>query len=242
MTAEPPGDGYRAEETADRILRGFGLTADLAAVGARGQYEYRSVESGYFLADVEADAQSFASQLPIAARGDGVPCIVREEWQSPPVPIDLWDYTRGHPDIPTFAPRGGFPLLRWELNQIYEYFARGGERRLQVIAVPPPEAATLFRQHVIEFLKARFSAHPPLASPSPGVQFTVATKGSGERVHYSPAYFQKISTVFGSPTTPVSGWIQPGRYTFSVVGANGTMRFDPGQYSVPPSTSAQLIV
>jgi len=44
-------------------------------------------------------------------------------------------------------------------------------------------------------------------SQSPGIGLKVISQNHGERVHYSFAYFLKLSTVFGAPTTPVVGWI-----------------------------------
>jgi hypothetical protein len=117
----------------------------------------------------------------------------------------------------------------------------GGQ--LKFTSVHPVEALGAFRGRVIDFLTDRFAGRAQAGvSPSPGVRFKVISKNHGERVHYSPAYFLKLSTVFGAPTTPVIGWIQPGRYIFSVVGMHGHMSIDPGQHSIPPSVSAHLTV
>ncbi len=157
---------------------------------------------------------------------------------------DLLDFFRGA----AFLYRGGFPFPPYppfrfmirEFRSLLNEFVAGP--KFEVFDVDPLRAVGFSRQRFADFLISRFSARRPYLSRSPGIRFKVVSQCPGERVHYSPAYFQKVSTVFGSPTTPVKAWIQPGRYTFSVVGSSGQMRFDPGHYSVPPSKVAHVIV
>jgi len=73
-------------------------------------------------------------------------------------------------------------------------------------------------------------------------QFTIHTAQPGLRVHYTPAYFINWSNVFGSPTSPVAGWLQAGRYKFGGMDANGNFKFDNANFDAPPLTSAQLVL
>ena len=238
-------DRSLADETTNRILGGFGLLEYSREKKQQREREYKSVRSGFFLADVESDAQVFARQLAMAVEeGDGFPCLVSHEPGKPPIPIDVLDFYRGtaflYREDKLFPPYPPFHFMLKELRYLLKEFAAGPT--FELFQVDPLRTVGFFRERVSDFLTSRFSARGPYNARSPGMRFTVATHFPGERVHYSPAYFQKVSTVFGSPTTPVKAWIQPGRYTFSVVGVNGQMRFDPGQYSVPPSKYAHLIV
>jgi hypothetical protein len=55
---------------------------------------------------------------------------------------------------------------------------------------------------------------PPSVAPGGGIKVQVSCLTPGLRIHISPAYF--ISWVyFGSPTTPVTSYVYPGRYIFA---------------------------
>ena len=209
-------------------------------------FEHRHRESEVFLADVEADAQAFSGQLRAAA-GFGpepMPCI--SFGNSGPVPLDYADFfkfviatdgPREFYDFP-FGPmqwRHAFREMRGELKEWL------GGPEINMTFVHPMEALGFFKTKVVDFLTDRFAGRSQAGvSPSPGVRFKVMTQNQGDRVHYSPAYFVKLSTVFGAPSSPVISWIQPGRYVFAVVGPNGRMRFDPGQFAVPPAVYTLL--
>jgi hypothetical protein len=88
---------------------------------------------------------------------------------------------------------------------------------------------------------ARSSSPPPLAvGPGGGLQVQVSCLTPGLRIHVSPAYF--ISWVFfGSPTTPVSSYVLPGRYVFAGDGPMLPRRTkDHGVFSIPPTYHAAL--
>jgi hypothetical protein len=76
---------------------------------------------------------------------------------------------------------------------------------------------------------------PPAVGPGGGLQVQVSCLTPGLRIHVSPAYF--ISWVFfGSPTTPVTNYLLPGRYVFSGDGPMQPIRrTDPGVFSIPPT-------
>lgn len=82
---------------------------------------------------------------------------------------------------------------------------------------------------------------PPLAvGPGGGLQVQVSCLTPGLRIHVSDAYF--VSWVFfGSPTTPVSGYVLPGRYIFS---GDGPMlprrKRDRGVFPIPPAYHVAL--
>ena len=71
----------------------------------------------------------------------------------------------------------------------------------------------------------------------------VHTNSPGLRISYSPVYlFDGKGTIFGSPSTPVQGWIRPGRYIFG--GAQGAqpITWDGGEYDVPPALTISLAI
>jgi len=76
---------------------------------------------------------------------------------------------------------------------------------------------------------------PPAVGAGGGFQVQVSCRTPGLRIHISPAYF--INWVFfGSPTTPVAGYVLPGRYVFA---GDGPMlprrRRDPAVFCIPPT-------
>ncbi len=70
--------------------------------------------------------------------------------------------------------------------------------------------------------------------PSNTYRITVRSPTIGARVSYSPCYFINY-TVLASPTSPVHGYIAPGRYVFMVTTTGQTSLYDPGQFDIPPS-------
>ncbi len=79
------------------------------------------------------------------------------------------------------------------------------------------------------------SPPPPAVGPGGGLRVLVSCLTPGLRIHISPAYF--ISWVFfGSPTTPVAGYVLPGRYVFA---GDGPMlprrKKDPTVFCIPPT-------
>lgn len=82
---------------------------------------------------------------------------------------------------------------------------------------------------------------PPLTfGPGGGLQVQVSCLAPGLRIHVSPAYFVNW-VYFGSPTTPVSSYVPPGRYVFA---GDGPMlpipTMDHAVFSVPPTYHAVL--
>jgi hypothetical protein len=77
---------------------------------------------------------------------------------------------------------------------------------------------------------------------NPYLEVEIHTEESGLRIHYTPSYFIDWSNVFGAPTTPLSGWILPGRYKFGAMRANGELLTDNSNFDVPPTTTAHLVL
>jgi hypothetical protein len=233
--APPPRDEARelAQATAQRIMSGFGVGQGEETW--EGVQLYLSLPAEVPLADVEADVQSFRSVLKYC-RATGREVLCRKVPSGPAIPIDIFDAWPlwGEPKDSKFAR---YPLPDELPKDVLKKI-----NRIELTSAPSKDAISFFRSRLEDFLTARFSARQSNISKSPGYKIEVHTLQPGERVHYSPAYFQKISTVLGSPTTPVTGWIQPGLYTFSVMKTVGTVFFDPGQYSIPPSTQIHLVV
>lgn len=81
---------------------------------------------------------------------------------------------------------------------------------------------------------------PPAVGPGGGLQIQVSCLTPGLRIHVAPAYF--ISWVFfGSPSTPVSSYVLPGRYVFAGDGPMLPRRTkDHGVFSIPPTYQPAL--
>src|SRR5262249_5141841 len=78
------------------------------------------------------------------------------------------------------------------------------------------------------------------AHPGGGLQMRVSCLTPGLRIHVSPAYF--VAWVFfGSPTTPVTSYVPPGRYIFAGDGPLlPTFTQDTGVFCIPPTYHATL--
>lgn len=81
---------------------------------------------------------------------------------------------------------------------------------------------------------------PPAVGAGGGLQVQVSCLTPGLRIHISPAYF--INWIyFGSPTSPVTSYVLPGRYVFA---GDGPMlpkrKKDNGVFCIPPSYHPSL--
>jgi hypothetical protein len=63
------------------------------------------------------------------------------------------------------------------------------------------------------------------------------------RIHWSPAYFFEKEHVFGfGLSTPVEGWLQPGRYIFGAIGPGRDLDFEfEAEYDLPDAREASLV-
>ena len=190
--------------------------------------------------DIEADVDRFGDQYQYCdTHGTRFLCV--SDGRSDPTPVDMSAIIGPLPDGSVAHPEAveevlhslGDPPFGEHSQHEYEYH-------------DPESTRGFFRNHLTRFLTLRmFAATPstqPMEFPPPGIPFRVACPYNGLRVHYSPSYFLTSSRVFGSPTSPVVGWIQPGRYKFGVIGRAFEMRFDPANFDIPPLDHADLSI
>lgn len=76
---------------------------------------------------------------------------------------------------------------------------------------------------------------PPAVGAGGGLQVQVSCRTPGLRIHVSPAYFVTWR-FFGSPSTPVTSYVLPGRYIFAGDGSMlPRLRRDNGVFCIPPN-------
>jgi hypothetical protein len=189
--------------------------------------------------DVQASLAGYRSQdKMLEAVGRGVPCVDVEG--DDPLPLWLLD------------PSGSAESLFLALDSPATFI---GETSEAIREHTRANAKDFLRRRLASFLSFRLLARsragaPPTAGvdPDPGrspsTNFRVETPGRvGWRVHYSPAYFLDPYHQFGSNlSTPVDGFLRPGRYVFGAKPVDGQLRWDSSaMYDVPGGTSvAQL--
>lgn len=81
------------------------------------------------------------------------------------------------------------------------------------------------------------TSNPPSPVPGAGggLQVEVSCQTPGLRLHIAPSYFQTW-IFFGSPSSPVSNFVLPGRYSFAGDGPMQRRRItDPAVFSIPPT-------
>jgi hypothetical protein len=136
------------------------------------------------------------------------------------------------------------------------------QREESLIVTALDEATEMAERNILSFLSYRFagiklwsgwmqefhdlfSRHPSgavssEAGPSGGLQVQVSCSTPGLRIHVSPAIFRDW-VVFGSPTTPVTNYILPGRYIFAGDGPMLPKRVtDNGVFKIPPTYQPTL--
>jgi hypothetical protein len=228
-----------AEVSADDRKQAEYVVGKLFAARDEGRRESYLEPMDIFLADVEAAFDRYLL-LDRFCRDEGIPfpSLPTRGGEGVPIPIDwsfLWPFW---PEpFRVFSPRRfwsdffGYPWTPWS-----EPFG-------PVEPSKPDEAAGHLRKRLQGFLETRFSARQSNISQSPGLKLKVVTQTHGKRVHKSPAYFFNPNLYFAAPTTPVVGWIQPGRYIFGVQGPRDPQPlFDSAEFDIPPTTSARLNV
>jgi hypothetical protein len=235
MDVELPDDEQQARLLTNRLLESV----------EAGKHQGASERLPIYVADVETAVSRFSLQLRFWQElGSGFPCF-RPKGEEPLL-IDM---------LGGFAPASEsqlspFPEKYWvailqmgtELWRRWAAFVRPSPSRgLPLSECSTEEARESFASRLAAFLTLRYRAKVQVMSFSPGLQFKVVTTNPGLRVHYSPAYFFNPWNVFGGPTTPVYGWIQPGRYIFGAVGPDFPMQFESGHFDMPPSTEARLV-
>jgi hypothetical protein len=161
----------------------------------------------------------------------------------------------------TFFPQGA-PADPGEVSEALEAVRRQPqpENAPRFIDLGPPDAvASSFRSRLGDFLTLRLrgAAASRAAQESgdevlrtdttaalvtaSGLLFEVHTVTHGLRVYFHPAYWHNSTTVFGNRlSTPVPGYLKPGRYVFGATGSALPLQFDPAEYDVPGTSRADL--
>lgn len=218
------------------------LASDMLSARVKGVSAPQSLASPVPLGDVEADVDQFVDQnIYCSENGLPVPCF--EGNMSEPLPIDLTGIV--HPFIRSSAIYRNPEIARVLLSQLSDQVSSLADASgLTYGEYSPEEARDFFNTRLRQFLEPRITrASSENATPvvHQGLKFKVHTYTSGLRVHFTPAYWFSPNQVFGSPTTPVEGWIMPGRYKFGTVGPANGLQFDDGEYNIPPSEEAHIV-
>jgi hypothetical protein len=185
------------------------------------------------LPDVEADAGAFGAQVKFAERrGHPVACLLIGD-----VPIP----------IAAAPPEDRRPAADPDQAYVEALHVAGesaAESGIETVFLPPRDAQAHFLRRVRDFVAARFLLHPAGSAQAPvPFPFRVVTQEPGWRVRRCGAYLAKSNaTVFGAPTTPVTGTITAGRYIFGLDAPGRRLRWDKGEFDVPPSVEAVLVV
>jgi hypothetical protein len=219
----------KAKQTADRLLLNLELPT----------YSYESIKTEIFLADVEENVNRFGLQLRFCIDQQlSFPCLDTESGD--PIPLD-WTYgaeipgSKQHAILLCHCGTPPFADLKKQL-----FFSE--QAKIGITTEEPTKVKGYFKSRLTQFLTSRFGFAKTSSSPSSGLSFKVITSSAGLRVHYSPAYYFNSKLVFGSPTTHVSGTLQPGRYMFGVAGAGfASPKFSDAEFDVPPETQAEVL-
>jgi hypothetical protein len=200
-------DAEEARRLTDRLLEG---------IGTRGR-TYSSEKLDIFIPDVELSVDHFHRQYRFHRQtGAPFPCLRTADGL---IPMN-WA---------KLLPGSSLD----DVVQVLDRLFRREEERYETSS--PVQALEMFRVRLQAFLTTRFSARQSDISDLPGLQIEVSTLSPGLRVHYSPAYFFDPTNVLNAPTTPVRGWIQPGRYIFGAAqsGRKAAFEYD-AEYDIPP--------
>jgi hypothetical protein len=227
-----------------------------SALGQSTVYVPDGLREDLRLGDVVHDAERFGAQYRYA-KDNGLPLpllrSVENQTYALPVNADSAFFPQGRPANAVEAAEA--------LRRSAEEPLEGLDTRMLELA-DPEEVASSFRGRLGEFLTARFrgveqmreadaegppwmAAAPPadtttLTVTAQGILFQVFTQTQGLRVHFHPAYWHDANRVFGQPSSPVVGYLQPGRYVFGATGPHLALRFDPAEYDVPGTGRADL--
>lgn len=202
----------------------------------------QNADWGIFTSDVVAAVVRFKAQAQFFQKLDFLlPCAVfGNDPTSVPIPIDLYEITA----LESITSKE----VTWDdlVLPIAKSLRKEG---LDVKPFRIKEAYGFFESRFSDFLSARVSLREALSPNDPQnlgyLPFCVKTRRRGLRVHYAPTYSIKYNfesnPVFGSPTSPVYGWIRPGQYIFGAVSEKFGPKWDAGHYDIPPTTEAVLV-
>jgi len=228
-------DTERAERLARDLLSGFASGKPIL-LG----------KTNVFVADIAADLERFGQFIKWSWKFSDMPCMLDDDG---PLPLD----------ISTAPPVLSFMNVRHETPLFFfsEAFPNLKFPNLKFVGVPVQEIKEILKRRTARFLAVRYSVEedegPRVRAVSLGaasrgftggpagyLSLQVRTRESGLRIHFSPAYLGTWANVFGAPTTPVDGWIRPGRYKFGGMRSDGTFLIDPATFDIPPLNAASL--
>ncbi len=182
------------------------------------------------IADIEENCVSLHQQVKRSrARGDGfLVCAKRARGYIP--------VSRQEEALVVDDSKFEFPTAE------REYFTVETEKALDFVE---PELADFLHRRVatseyVSLAQRMGMAGGTGAAPPNTFQIMVNSPSAGARVSYSPCYFVNY-TVLASPTSPVYGYIPPGRYIFMVTTKAHLKHSDPGEFDIPPSGIQQPI-
>lgn len=195
------------------------------------------IDEHLVIADLEADAREFTSELEFLSEVDADVPAAQVEDRLVPVALSIALGSTWPPLMEGWSLR--YRPLRH--NPMFYEWARELRYRLEGVGIPyripRGEARSIFHKGATEFLTTRMAATRghrdgnwstdyTLSLPqriggqhisTPGCNFTVSTNSIGLRVFWSGAY-RISSRYFSHPTTPTTSVLQSGRYVFGVDG------------------------
>jgi len=238
----------QAGEIWGKLLRNRGLARHLVdrLVPAEAPLQskpivYTAEELEIFLPDVSLATEAFLLQCGFLQTAKRLfPCLQLVESDQNdlerPIPLSLGIdellLVQANPS-PWFSYD---PQLHLKLDRFRLRFQSGTIAQYSIA-----EAKEFFRERLIDFLSVRFNARQSNISTRPGLSFSVTTNTNGLRVYYAPTYWFQTRSVLNFPTSPATGWIQPGRYYFGASQPGNHPVFDlTAYYDIPPDLGAHL--
>jgi hypothetical protein len=252
---------WRAERLSGLLMEGLRMVSEERDPIMRrelfSEQRYADEAVGVPIKDVVANVEQLAHEFALARqRNIQVLCLKLTDGEIAPISMAA---LLGFPFLATSFALGFLEL--WGLYEMFlypslstflqavTYQASHVEERLEATDVDKAEEGVW--RGLKEFLSYRFAGMKkwyewihgigtPTVGPGGSLQVQVSCRTPGLRIHVSPAYF--INWVFfGSPTTPVTSYVLPGRYVFA---GDGPMlpKFiqDAGVFCMPPTYHATL--
>jgi len=225
----------------DNLLNGFG----------QSKRQYKRERTSFPSGDVEFDIERLSTSVYFWTSGveTAYPCAVDSDG---PVPIMMTFMGKLFPSGWEGFPEPAYYLFLEGTLNFYE------TKNVNIVKLSVNDLRSSLRERLSRFLSVRSredEAPTPRfatavgAAPAgfttrsnPYLDLEVHTHESELRIHYTPSYFIDWTNVFGSLTTPSTGWILPGRYKFGAMRANGDFLIDKGNFDVPPTTAAHLVL
>jgi hypothetical protein len=212
------------------------------------------------LDDINANLNILKSQIDqVGPTGYGrvFPCI-RVGNISIPINIDQYVNDVNKMDSIVSGRRGLFDRFPINLFRMFDYAASEKNDDLGLISHDSLRKimietlsyfikirySSFFNEQIVQRIKRSFIDTPPSVS-NKGIEnkyltISLSTINHGLQIQASPAYFISWS-YFGNPTSPISGYLKPGRYIFGGQGLGlPTFTVDKTFVDVPPNFNVNL--